>query len=160
MPVNYGALSIETINDQLPRKTCVDVIKTFSHVGFISFGGTAANIGLFRSILVGEDYLTQEEFTEMFSLAQCLPGPSASQVLLNGVITGTGKVWLGVLAFTIYTTPAVLMMSCFGFLVNSKTEHINGDTFNSPFLKTVEEFVGLAAISVICINAYVIAWYI
>jgi chromate transport protein ChrA len=152
--VTYGALSIDST--PLPtRKTFPEVIRTFCTLGLISFGGTAANLGLFRNILITEEYITQDEFTELFSLAQCLPGPNASKVLVNGVITGTGKVYLGVIVFVMYATPSFLMLTTLGCLVRSSVDgNANENVFDSPMFKTVQHFVGLAAISVICCAAY------
>lgn len=59
----------------------MDIVKQFSLLGWIAFGGPAAHIGLFQKCLVDKlRWMSDSVFMELFALGQCLPGPSSTQV--------------------------------------------------------------------------------
>lgn len=76
-----------TSRNNIP-KTARDVIVNFGLIGFYSFGGTGANIGLARELLVENGYVSNADFAEIFALANCLPGPTVAQVVQLGVEKG------------------------------------------------------------------------
>ena len=122
-------------------------------LGLYSFGGSGASVAITRSFLVGKNYLSNAEFTEIFALAHCLPGPTAAQILLNGVTKGTGSVLAGVLAMVGFILPGALVMGWLGCVIGA-TSGTDGDSglVASPLVALLREFVGLAAISIIAVS--------
>ena len=91
---------------------------------------------------------------QVFALANCLPGPSAAQVVLNGVTVGTGSVVLGLLACVLFMIPGAFALGLFGVYVGSGG---NGETpamLSLPWVVNMQEGVGLAAISLIATGAF------
>ena len=57
------------------------LFKKFSKIGFLSFGGPAAQIALMHKILVEEEkWLKEKEFLSALSFCMLLPGPEAMQL--------------------------------------------------------------------------------
>ena len=84
---------------------------TFLLLGLRGFGGPAAHLALFRAHFVEKrKLLTAEEWGEVLSICQFLPGPTSSQVgiLLGRRMAGNAgafAAWLG------FTLPAALLMT-------------------------------------------------
>ena len=123
-------------------------------LGLYSFGGSGATVAIIRSFLVDKGYLSNAEFAEVFALAHCLPGPTGAQILLNGVTKGTGSVSLGLIAMGGFILPVAFIMGWLGCVIRT-TSGADGDSglLASPLVALVQEFVGLAAISIIAVSA-------
>jgi chromate transporter len=123
-------------------------------LGLYSFGGSGATVAIIRQFLVDKGYLSNAEFTEVFALAHCLPGPTGAQILLNGVTKGTGSVSAGLIAMGGFILPVAFIMGWLGCVVRT-TSGVDGDSglLASPLVALVQEFVGLAAISIIAVSA-------
>ncbi|MBL4727505.1 MAG: chromate efflux transporter [Rhizobiaceae bacterium] len=72
-----------------------EMFGTFAKIGFLSFGGPAAQISLMRRIIVEEkNWLNEKQFLNALSFCMLLPGPEAMQLAtyagwrLHGVIGG------------------------------------------------------------------------
>lgn len=58
-----------------------DLIRTFGHIGLLSFGGPAAQIALMHRVLVDErKWLTEKDYLSALSFCMLLPGPEAMQL--------------------------------------------------------------------------------
>lgn len=58
-----------------------DLIRTFGHIGLMSFGGPAAQIALMHRVLVDEKrWLTEKDYLSALSFCMLLPGPEAMQL--------------------------------------------------------------------------------
>lgn len=58
-----------------------DLIRTFGHIGLMSFGGPAAQIALMHRVLVEDrKWLTEKEYLSALSFCMLLPGPEAMQL--------------------------------------------------------------------------------
>ncbi len=58
-----------------------DLIRTFGHIGLMSFGGPAAQIALMHRVLVDDrKWLTEKEYLSALSFCMLLPGPEAMQL--------------------------------------------------------------------------------
>ncbi|MGJ8679146.1 chromate efflux transporter [Paraglaciecola sp.] len=85
----------------------------FSHfllLGCISFGGPAAHIGYFQKTFVEKlAWLNNEEYANLISLSQILPGPGSSQI---GFAIGLQKAGLlgAIAAFIGFTLPSFILM--------------------------------------------------
>lgn len=87
----------------------------FLVLGCTAFGGPPVHIGMYRARFVEEyKWLSSERFAELFAMANCLPGPSSTQVafaigitqygILGGLVTGfcfmlPGAIFLSILGF-------------------------------------------------------------
>ncbi len=86
------------------------IFKQFLILGCISFGGPVAHIGYFKKRFVDEmNWLSDEQFSRLLALCQCLPGPASSQL---GFAIGYHKGGLigAVLAFVGFTAPSFCLM--------------------------------------------------
>jgi chromate transporter len=87
-----------------------------------SYGGPEAHYGVFSSILVEKKkYLSEEELTEMLGLFGLVPGPSSTQTI-TAIGYYVGGPILAILAFLVWTFPAIVIMGLFGvffYQVNS-----------------------------------------
>ena len=82
----------------------------FLKLGLYSFGGPTAHVGFFRQkFVLKEKWLTENQYMEIVSICQFLPGPTSSQIGYTiGLLTGGSKgglaAWLG------FTLPSTLLM--------------------------------------------------
>jgi chromate transporter len=96
-----------------------EVFEAALTLGLTSFGGPIAHLGYFERAYVRERrWLSAEEYGELVSLCQMLPGPTSSQV---GFLIGLHKAgWPGALAaWTGFTLPSAILMYSFAVLVPS-----------------------------------------
>ena len=95
----------------------LEVLKSFTKLGWTSFGGPVAHIGYFRKEFVeNKQWLSEQQFAQLFSLCQFLPGPASSQMgFLIGLMRGG---WLGaLLAFVAFTFPSAVLLFMFVHLL-------------------------------------------
>ena len=84
------------------KSTYREIVASFALIGWTSFGGPAAHVGLFNKMFVKDTpnpWMTQATFAELLALAQCLPGGMSTQMsfaigptrkgALGGVLSGT-----------------------------------------------------------------------
>ena len=90
----------------------IKIFLAFAYIGAVSFGGGYAMLPMFKRQLVEKNgWLTEEEMTNMFSVAQCLPGIIAgnSAILvgykrkgvLGGIVAALGAVFPSVVIIII-----------------------------------------------------------
>lgn len=96
-------------------------IRTFWPLGFVAFGGPQAHVALMHARYVEGDVpdaprVSDEQFIELFALAQALPGPSSTQ-LATALGAIFGGVLGGVITFFIWQLPGFLLMSFMGLLL-------------------------------------------
>ncbi|GLC61310.1 hypothetical protein PLESTB_001742100 [Pleodorina starrii] len=92
----------------------IDILKHWSLMGYIGFGGPAAHIGLFQRYFVERyKWMSLQVFTELFSLGQCLPGPTSTQV---SFAIGTVKkgVLGGLMSGALFQYPGAIVMTVVG----------------------------------------------
>lgn len=90
--------------------TIIIIFGHFLLLGCISFGGPGAHIGYFQKRFVEKlTWLSNEEYANLVSLSQILPGPGSSQV---GFAIGLHKAGIlgGIAAFLGFTLPSFLLM--------------------------------------------------
>ncbi|MCF2947282.1 chromate efflux transporter [Paraglaciecola aquimarina] len=90
----------------------------FLLLGCISFGGPAAHIGYFQKTFVEKlTWLTNEEYANLISLSQILPGPGSSQI---GFAIGLRKAGLlgAIAAFIGFTLPSFTIMYCLASMLD------------------------------------------
>ena len=116
----------------------------FFKLGLTCFGGPTAHIGFFHKAFVEQKkWLTAEEYAELVSLCQFLPGPTSSQVGMSiglrcGGISQALAAWLG------FTLPSMLIMIGAGYGILSFDEVGLSSTLNA--LKLLAAAVVLQAV--------------
>ncbi|MBC7116608.1 MAG: chromate transporter [Pseudothermotoga sp.] len=93
----------------------IKLVLIFLKLGFLSFGGGWAVVGILRQELISAGFLSQTEFTEMVSIAQMTPGPIA----LN-LATYIGYKYFGFLGaflntFFFLLAPVIMVVAIFSF---------------------------------------------
>ena len=77
------------------------ILFQFLWLGFTSFGGPTAHIGIFRRQFVEkEKRLSDDEYATLVALCQMIPGPASSQVGMGlgyriGGVAGSLAAWIG-----------------------------------------------------------------
>eukprot|EP00798_Chlamydomonas_sp_ICE-L_P000909 gene910-5229_t len=93
-----------------------DLIKQFSILGWVAFGGPAAHVGLYQKRLIEKlGWMPGEVFMELFALGQCLPGPSSGQVSFAVGIVKKGVLG-GLVTGALFQYPGALLMSLLGIV--------------------------------------------
>ncbi|MEW5313717.1 MAG: hypothetical protein WDW38_005258 [Sanguina aurantia] len=83
-------------------------------MGWIAFGGPAAHIGLFQRFFVERyKWFSAQTYLELFAVAQCMPGPTSTQV---SFAIGTVKkgVLGGILSGIMFQYPGAIIMTAAG----------------------------------------------
>ena len=130
---------LETTN-QFPKISFTEMFWVFFKLGLTSFGGPIAHIGYFHKLFVGQKkWFSAEEYAEIVSLCQFLPGPTSSQVGMSiglkcGGISNAFAAWLG------FTIPSMLIMIAAGYGIL---------TFDGTSLTTILHVLKLLAAAVI-----------
>ncbi|CAJ1442092.1 unnamed protein product [Effrenium voratum] len=100
------------------------LIWNFLVLGATAFGGPPVHIGMFRARFVEQyGWLSSERFAELFAMANCLPGPSSTQVAFAIGMT-QGGVQGGLLTGFSFILPGAIMLSLLGFVSSSLAEQI------------------------------------
>lgn len=87
-----------------------DVLRTFGKIGFLSFGGPAAQISVMHRVLVDEKrWLSEQQFLHALSFCMLLPGPEAMQ-LATYVGWRLQGVRGGLMAGMLFILPGLVMM--------------------------------------------------
>lgn len=90
-----------------------EVFRAFLVLGCTSFGGPVAHLGYFRAAFVEQRrWLTEQDYADLVSLCQFMPGPASSQVGLclgyaRAGYTGAFAAWLG------FTLPSAILLILF-----------------------------------------------
>jgi chromate transporter len=130
---------LETTN-QFPKISFTEMFWVFFKLGLTSFGGPIAHIGYFHKLFVEQKkWFSAEEYAEIVSLCQFLPGPTSSQVGMSiglkcGGISNAFAAWLG------FTIPSMLIMIAAGYGIL---------TFDGASLTTILHVLKLLAAAVI-----------
>ncbi|WP_228389416.1 chromate efflux transporter [Cumulibacter manganitolerans] len=97
--------------NRTPPGTVGEVLRTCTKLGLTSFGGPIAHLGYFRTEYVDRRrWLSAEEYADLVSLCQFLPGPASSQVgiavgLKRAGIPGAIAAWCG------FTLPSAIALA-------------------------------------------------
>ena len=127
-------------SNQFPKISFTEMFLVFFKLGLTSFGGPIAHIGYFHKLFVEQKkWFSAEEYAEIVSLCQFLPGPTSSQVGMSiglkcGGISNAFAAWLG------FTIPSMLIMIAAGYGIL---------TFDGTSLTTILHVLKLLAAAVI-----------
>eukprot|EP00842_Homolaphlyctis_polyrhiza_P001162 jgi/Hompol1/2046/HPOL_002847-RA len=96
-----------------------EITETYVPLALTSFGGPQAHVAMFITEFVEKrKWLPAHVFTELFAIAQSLPGPASTQ-LGYSIALVRGGVSAGLLSFTIWSLPCMLIMAGFGIGVSN-----------------------------------------
>jgi chromate transporter len=81
-----------------------ELVILFLRLGLTAFGGPAAHVGLMEEEVVRRrEWLTRQEFLDLFGLASVLPGPTSTELAIYIGYRRGG--WRGLAAEPRWTTP-------------------------------------------------------
>lgn len=96
----------------------------FLVLGATAFGGPPVHIGMFQARFVDQyKWLSSDRFAELFAMANCLPGPSSTQVGFAIGITQGGVIG-GLVSGACFILPGAILLSTLGFVSSSLSEQI------------------------------------
>ncbi|HLG69974.1 MAG TPA: chromate efflux transporter [Chloroflexota bacterium] len=95
----------EAREDHLP-----EVMRLFTKLGFIGFGGPAAHIAMMRDeVVVRRKWLGEQEFLDLLGAASLIPGPSSTELSMYLGLRRAG--WRGLIAAGVcFISPAMLIV--------------------------------------------------
>lgn len=98
------------------RSPISEVFGAFLRLGLTSFGGPVAHLGYFRNeFVLRRRWVSEEQFAELITLVQFLPGPLSSQLGFTLGLLRAG--WAGAIAaFVAFTLPSALLLGGFAFM--------------------------------------------
>ncbi|KAG0050722.1 hypothetical protein BGZ83_004506 [Gryganskiella cystojenkinii] len=113
-----------------------ETVKTYFKLGYTTFGGPAAHIAiLYDDIVTRRQWISSEQFTELFAICQALPGPASTELAYSLSLVRSG-------------IPGAIVMSVAGVLIGS----IKGGI---PLWATrLEQGLASAAIGLVALAAY------
>ena len=126
--------------------TFSQMLKIFARIGFLSFGGPAAQIALIhREIVDKKKWISENQFLNALSFCMLLPGPEAMQLATYSGWCLYGKKG-GIVAGLLFVLPGSILV-----LALASIYAVYGDL---PVIKSV--FVGIkATVLVIVLNALI-----
>jgi chromate transporter len=119
---NYDVSGIKTRGGATSGRKLLDILQTYWYLGLVSFGGPPAHIAILKDIVtVQKGWMTEEIFMEMFSVAQALPGPSSTQLLIATAASHAGILG-AMLALFMWCLPGFIVLSLAGMAVYRQDE--------------------------------------
>lgn len=119
------------------------VAKAFAALGYTAFGGGGAHIGIFqRAFVEKRRWLSNRTFAELIALAQCLPGPSSTQVAVALASVRTNALG-GCLGGFLFLHPGLILMSITGLFAAKLYAHPH------PFVKAVSSGLSSAGVGLV-----------
>merc|ERR1719230_1940687 len=101
------------------------IAKNFLLLGCTAFGGPPVHIGMFRALFVEKyQWMSNDRFAELFAMANCLPGPSSTQVAFAIGITQQGVLG-GLISGGTFFFPGALLLGILGFVSHSVKDQID-----------------------------------
>lgn len=127
------------------------VIKEFSKLGFIAFGGPPAHVALMlkRFAEPGSlEWISGESFASLFALTQCLPGPSSTQLAtaLGGLQAGLPG---AIAAFVCFDLPGFVVLATSGVTLRMYKD-ADFDEGLMGVLATMQKGLGAASVGLLC----------
>lgn len=131
---------------------------TFLKIGILTFGGGYAMIALIQNeVVVKNDWMTAQEFTDIVATSQVTPGPvginTATYAGYTAVVNSGYSEWLGVAgsflaSFAVILLPFLLMILISRYLIKHK---------DNPVIATMLSILRLAIVGLIAAAALLLA---
>ncbi|CAO3620394.1 unnamed protein product [Cunninghamella blakesleeana] len=133
-------------------KKFYDNTKIFLPLGYTSFGGPNAHIGILHNLLVKKHrWLNDQTFSELYSICQALPGPSSTQLAYSIGLVHDGLL-IGLWDFLLWSVPMGIVMTIIGIIVSQQTT-VDNKEFPLVVLYLTQGLAS-AAIGLIALAAY------
>ncbi|KAK3840259.1 MAG: chromate transporter-domain-containing protein [Linnemannia elongata] len=125
-----------------------EIFSTYFKLGYTTFGGPAAHIGiLYGEIVEKRKWISSEQFTELFAICQALPGPASTELAYSLALVRSGFL-ASVFAFILWSVPGAIVMTVAGILIGDVNETI-------PIWATrLEQGLAAAAVGLVALAAY------
>ncbi|KAG0362570.1 chromate transporter-domain-containing protein [Gamsiella multidivaricata] len=126
----------------------VETFNTYFKFGYTTFGGPSAHIAiLYDEIVAKRQWLSSEQFTELFAICQALPGPASTELAFSLSLVRSGFL-CSVVSFLLWSIPGAIVMTVSGILIGSIKDEI-------PLWATrLEQGLATAAIGLVALAAY------
>ncbi|KAG0000421.1 hypothetical protein BGZ65_004389, partial [Modicella reniformis] len=126
----------------------VEIFTTYFKLGYTTFGGPAAHIAiLYDDIVVNRQWISSEQFTELFAICQALPGPASTELAYSLALVRSGFL-CSIFAFLLWSIPGAIVMTVAGVLIANIKEGI-------PLWATrLEQGLASASIGLVALAAY------
>ncbi|KAM3136093.1 hypothetical protein pb186bvf_011898 [Paramecium bursaria] len=85
-------------------------------LGFITYGGPLAHVNVLRAKF-SPQYISEEDFNDLFALGQTLPGPTSTQMVIAIGTNLTHSCLGGFVAFLYFSMPASIVLLLFGLFI-------------------------------------------
>ncbi|KAF9989860.1 hypothetical protein BGZ75_004685 [Mortierella antarctica] len=143
LPSSSNPYNLPPLKDRLR-----EVFNTYFKFGYTTFGGPAAHIAiLYDEIVVKREWISNEQFTELFAICQALPGPASTELAYSLTLVRSGFL-CSAFAFLLWSIPGAVVMTVVGVLIANIKEGI-------PLWATrLEQGLASAAIGLVALAAY------
>ncbi|GJJ68468.1 chromate transporter [Entomortierella parvispora] len=130
------------------RDRLKETIHTYFKFGYTTFGGPAAHIAiLYDDIVIRRQWISNEQFTELFAICQALPGPASTELAYSLSLVRSGFL-CAIVAFLLWSLPGAIVMTVAGVLIGKIKSDI-------PLWATrLEQGLASAAIGLVALAAY------
>ncbi|HEY7295564.1 MAG TPA: chromate efflux transporter, partial [Dehalococcoidia bacterium] len=99
----------------LPAHPRREVAAVFLRLGCIAFGGPAAHVAMMRrEVVERRDWISEQEFLDLFGAANLIPGPSSTELAILLGYRRAGRTAL-LLAGALFILPAMLLVLAFAW---------------------------------------------
>ena len=113
-----------------------------------AYGGPESHFGvLLQQLVVKKRYLTETELIEMAALANLLPGPTSTQIVISAGHKAGGP-GLAFYAMLIWVLPSILLLTSLSFAVDALQETSMGPNLLKFILPLSVGFIFLAAVRI------------
>ncbi|KAI9300108.1 chromate transporter-domain-containing protein [Cunninghamella echinulata] len=127
--------------------------KIFLPLGYTSFGGPNAHIGILHNLLVEKHgWLNDQTFSELYSICQALPGPSSTQLAYSLGVVHDGFL-IGIWDFLLWSIPMGVVMALIGLVV-ARQSTLDPDHEFPLVVIYLTQGLASAAIGLIVLAAY------
>lgn len=123
------------------------IAQEFLVLGCTAFGGPAVHIGMFKERFCdgGLRWLSNERFMELFAMANCLPGPSSTQVAFAIGVT-QGGILGGLLSGFMFLTPGAVFLTLLGFCAHLLKDQVHEEGSPANAVAAACSAVGFALV--------------
>lgn len=134
-------------------ETLKEITKTYLPLAITTFGGPSAHIALFHDIFVTKKkWVSDKVFTELFAIAQSLPGPASTQLAYSITLMKDG-VFAAVYSFFLWSFPGMVLMTLVGLGI---LQFSSGDGNNHELplqFRSVENGLTSCAVGLVAVAA-------
>ncbi|KAK3817228.1 MAG: chromate transporter-domain-containing protein [Benniella sp.] len=96
-----------------------EILVTYARFSYVTFGGPSAHVAiLYNEIIVKRHWVSKEQFAELVSISQALPGPASAKIAYSLALIRSGLL-CAIFAFMIWSILGATVMTVVGVLIGS-----------------------------------------